>query len=202
MINYREINKAFVHISREAIGDYLFRDGDLGEKTPLIFAKRVKLATRGYPYLTIDKLGTTSTKGYLTEVSSINSPYQEVYKSQRTILYQLTVYGSNEEYQLRASDIVEHLEGYFRLPRILDKFEEMCGANVVTTFDVEEVPAKVNAREDLEAAYFNISICAEDILVESEEDSHYFETVNIDAKGYRSSTDPAPLHITKTITGD
>ena len=192
MIAFRDIENHLVKIARDGVGKYLSRTGNGVDKTPSVIKARPYGAIPDYPFVTIDLVDNKQTTGWIQE-TVLNEDESLTYKTARTLLYQYTVYGSNDKLRLRAMDIASELEGYFRLPNVMYEMETDGFCTFEQTFSVIDNPVRTNAEKWLETAYFTFTVTAEDNLTYG--GNGVFDSVDLDGEVCRTQDDSSPLPI-------
>ena len=191
MIDYNLISNTLVGITRDAVGDLLSRTGTVGDNRPSVIITRQGNTKPNEPYVVLDKLSTSSTKGWLTEYGLVDGTEIEQYVSEYTILYQFTVYGNNQELQIDAHDICQRLEAYYRFPSVLERLEKEAAINLEQTFEIVSAPQKLSAQRDLEVSYFTATFVVRDVL--QDPSVGVIERLNISGDVYKSPEDETPL---------
>lgn len=200
MIDQNQIEKTFVIIAQEAVGNFLSSTGNENYSEPSVIIARPNITVPAFPYIVLDTLDIRDTYG--TKPREVLEDAELVYYINSTIQLQYTVNGTDPNTRTKALQIAQRLKTYLTLPSIQERICKETCAELQETFPVINASDQVAAQDYLEAAYFTFTISIWDKFQSNrqEDNTGVFDTINLDGALYRNDDDTAPLPIDVDVT--
>ena len=164
MINYTLIEDTLTAIARDAVGKYLSTLNVAN--TPSVIITRPNIVKPKFPYITLSRLSTQTPNGWRYN-EKVNEDCSVSITTLKTVQFQFTVFGSDGCTGATAHDIANELEGYFRLGSVMKKLCDESGASFDKVFPVTDASETTNASEQLESAFFTMTVNVYDEITHS-----------------------------------
>ena len=182
-IDVNAIVDQFILTAQQAVGSQLSQTAHPTAPKGSVIPVRSRHTTPSYPYITIDILDIRDEDSWIT-LREVNEADNLEYFTHKQVSIHYVGYGEN------SIQIINDLQGYFRLEGVRDEIRAALGGSVVSTLIINSLPVQL-VDEYLESSSLGIVFNVQDSYADTS--TGIIDNVDISGEIFRHPEDTTPF---------